>query len=190
MERLLVYVFFVHLHKCKSSILPTMMLDRIKQIIDSGSFTPSRFADHIGVPRSTISHILSERNKPSLEVVLRILEAFPGISSEWLLKGEGAFRGDESVTAGDTADEGVTELLNTDKNTAVMDSKTLFDEGDASVWAGKGPAGNESRSGKDQQTGHVRHVSRSAGETQTSRRSVKVIVMYDDGTYSEYFSSP
>jgi transcriptional regulator with XRE-family HTH domain len=45
------------------------------------------FADIIGVQRSSISHILSERNKPSLDFILKILHAYPSVSSEWLLKG-------------------------------------------------------------------------------------------------------
>ena len=45
------------------------------------------FADTIGVQRSSISHILSERNKPSLDFILKILHAYPSVSVEWLLKG-------------------------------------------------------------------------------------------------------
>jgi len=45
------------------------------------------FADIIGVQRSSISHILSGRNKPSLDFILKLLHAYPSVSSEWLLKG-------------------------------------------------------------------------------------------------------
>ena len=65
------------------------MIDRIKQIIQETNSAPSAFADQIGVPRSTISHILSGRNKPSLELCQKILDAFPGLRTEWLVRGRG-----------------------------------------------------------------------------------------------------
>ena len=51
--------------------------DRIEMIMKSYALTPSQFADKAGVQRASISHILSGRNKPSLEVMLKIYEAFP-----------------------------------------------------------------------------------------------------------------
>ena len=51
--------------------------------------SPSKFADAIGVQRSNISHILSGRNKPSLELVNKILDRFQEINADWLLLGKG-----------------------------------------------------------------------------------------------------
>ena len=65
------------------------MVTRIRTLIDSRQLTPTQFADTIGVARPIISHILSGRNKPSLEVVQRILAAMPGLSVSWLLNGTG-----------------------------------------------------------------------------------------------------
>lgn len=65
------------------------MVKRIKELMNRKRLTPSAFADKIGVGRAIISHILSERNKVSLDVVMRILEAFPDISTDWLIRGEG-----------------------------------------------------------------------------------------------------
>jgi len=64
--------------------------DRILQIIDAEQLTASKFADAIGVQRSSISHIVSGRNNPSLEVVQKILISFGTINSEWLLFGRGS----------------------------------------------------------------------------------------------------
>lgn len=49
------------------------------------------FADKIGVQRSSISHILSGRNKPSLDFILKILAAYPDVELYWLLNGKGSF---------------------------------------------------------------------------------------------------
>lgn len=65
------------------------MVTRIRQLLEQKQLTPTQFADAIGVGRPVMSHILSERNKPSLEVVQRIIEAFPEVSMPWLLKGIG-----------------------------------------------------------------------------------------------------
>lgn len=65
------------------------MLDRILKIMDYNKFTPSEFADALEIDRSRLSHILNGRNKPSLEIVMKILEKFPEISSDWLLFGSG-----------------------------------------------------------------------------------------------------
>lgn len=62
---------------------------RIQKLIGAENLTPTRFADIIGVQRSAISHILSGRNKPSFDLIQRILSKFPRVSSEWLLMGRG-----------------------------------------------------------------------------------------------------
>ncbi|WP_426492224.1 helix-turn-helix domain-containing protein [Hymenobacter sp. 102] len=68
------------------------MLDRIRQLLAEQNLSSTQFADSIGVSRPVVSHILSGRNKPSLEVVQKIVTAFPDISISWLLTGSGAMR--------------------------------------------------------------------------------------------------
>lgn len=53
---------------------------------------PSAFADEIDIQRSSISHILSGRNNPSLDVVIKILSKYPEIKSDWLLTGKGPMK--------------------------------------------------------------------------------------------------
>ncbi len=61
------------------------MNDKIKAIIEAKGLTPSRFADEIGVPRPIVSHILAGRNKPSLDMVQKIIRRFPELGTEWIL---------------------------------------------------------------------------------------------------------
>jgi plasmid maintenance system antidote protein VapI len=73
------------------------MIDRVKLLMSVQNLLPAQLATTIGVQRSGISHILSGRNKPSLDFVLKVLESFPKLSEKWLLKGEGEmFVGDQS----------------------------------------------------------------------------------------------
>ncbi|WP_375242085.1 helix-turn-helix domain-containing protein [Lacinutrix sp.] len=64
---------------------------RLKKVIDYYGESASSFAEKIGVQRSSISHILSGRNKPSLEFVLKVLSSFPEVELYWLMNGKGVF---------------------------------------------------------------------------------------------------
>ncbi|WP_027126985.1 helix-turn-helix domain-containing protein [Gelidibacter mesophilus] len=64
---------------------------RLQKVIDYYAESASSFSDKIGVQRSSISHILSGRNKPSLDFVLKILTSYPEVELYWLLNGKGEF---------------------------------------------------------------------------------------------------
>jgi len=63
------------------------LADRIKTIITVNNLTSSSFADKIGVQRSGVSHILKGRNRPSMDFLLKVVEAFPRVDAGWLLTG-------------------------------------------------------------------------------------------------------
>jgi transcriptional regulator with XRE-family HTH domain len=65
------------------------MKARIQEFLKAENKTSAQFAEEIGVQPSGISHILSGRNKPSLDFVLKMLERYPFLSTEWLLFGNG-----------------------------------------------------------------------------------------------------
>lgn len=63
--------------------------DRITKVLEYSGFTASEFADEIDVQRSSISHIVSGRNKPSLEFMMKVKSRFPELSWDWLILGKG-----------------------------------------------------------------------------------------------------
>jgi transcriptional regulator with XRE-family HTH domain len=65
------------------------MKERIGFLLDKYSLSSAQFADLIGVQRSSISHILSGRNKPSFDFIHKILLKYPEIDANWLLTGKG-----------------------------------------------------------------------------------------------------
>ncbi|CAM1354083.1 helix-turn-helix transcriptional regulator [Tenacibaculum insulae] len=67
------------------------LLIRLKEIIAYYNLTSSTFADSIEVQRSSISHLLSGRNKPSLDFVMKVVQKFPEVDLYWFLYGEGSF---------------------------------------------------------------------------------------------------
>jgi transcriptional regulator with XRE-family HTH domain len=64
---------------------------RLNIIMDFYQLSAALLADKIDVQRSSISHLLSGRNKPSLDFVLKVLKAFPEVELYWLLNGVGTF---------------------------------------------------------------------------------------------------
>jgi len=64
---------------------------RLEIILEYYALNASSFADKIGVQRSSMSHLLSGRNKPSLDFVMKITEVFPEVDLYWILNGTGSF---------------------------------------------------------------------------------------------------
>lgn len=64
---------------------------RLEKILRYYDISASGFADQIGVQRSSISHLLSARNKPSLEFVMKVVKNYPDVNLYWLLNGKGSF---------------------------------------------------------------------------------------------------
>jgi DNA-binding XRE family transcriptional regulator len=76
--------------------------ERIIRIMNEEKMNASQFSEYIGIQRAAISHIIAGRNKPSLDVIKKILNKFSSVNPDWLLSGEGHMRrnasGDTNVT--------------------------------------------------------------------------------------------
>lgn len=70
-------------------------IERLKKIIEENELSSSAFAEKLGVQRATISHLLSGRNKPSLDFIMKVIEAFPEVDLYWLLNGKGNYNKEE-----------------------------------------------------------------------------------------------
>ncbi len=64
---------------------------RLQKLLDYYNLSASGLASKIGIQRSTISHVISGRNKPSLDFVMKLLNNFDELSIEWLIDGKGVF---------------------------------------------------------------------------------------------------
>lgn len=64
---------------------------RLKTVMEFYQLSAASFADKIGVQPSSISHLLSGRNKPSLDFVMKVIDTFQEIEIYWLLNGKGSF---------------------------------------------------------------------------------------------------
>lgn len=73
------------------------MKERIQEFLAKENKSSAHFAEEIGVQPSGISHILSGRNNPSLDFVIKMLERYPYLSTEWLLFGKGPMYREKSM---------------------------------------------------------------------------------------------
>jgi transcriptional regulator with XRE-family HTH domain len=63
--------------------------DRIRLIMEKENMIAGIFADSIGVQQSTLSHVINGRNRPSLDVVMKVHQKYDYVNLEWLLYGTG-----------------------------------------------------------------------------------------------------
>ena len=133
--------------------------DRIRLTLHFKKLTASQLADIIGVQRSSISHILSGRNKPSLDLVQRIVKEFPDISFDWLINGTEKKESTPSAVEKETAPPLV-------KN----DHKEL----------------NQIQSEENPPTYGKTKTLNQKPENLSGKKLIKLILIYDDGSFESF----
>lgn len=66
------------------------MKDRLQQLMQAKGISSSKLGELLNVQPSGISHILSGRNKPSMDFVEKLFTVFPDINPEWFILGKGS----------------------------------------------------------------------------------------------------
>ena len=95
--------------------------DRLKKIMEFHDETASSFSQKIGVQRSSISHILSGRNKPSLDFVMKVLHTYPNVDLYWLMNGTGKFPKPENTIAPPES----TDLFSNSQSNSILPSNDI-----------------------------------------------------------------
>ncbi|WP_445716808.1 helix-turn-helix domain-containing protein [Flavobacterium sp.] len=95
-------------------------IKRLEIILDYYNLSASAFADKINVQRSSLSHLLSGRNKPSLDFIIKVIEVFPEVDLYWILNGKGSFPKSENVVP--------TILEMENKSTSISNKDTINQE--------------------------------------------------------------
>lgn len=99
------------------------MEDRLLKLLDVEQLSSAKFADIIGVQRSSVSHILSGRNKPSFDFLQKTLKAFPLLNADWLVLGEGKmYEGELSSVGGTLFDQPAKTDVSADISPAKADN--------------------------------------------------------------------
>lgn len=84
---------------------------RLQQVMDYYKLNAAAFADILEIQRSGISHLLSERNKPSLDFILKLIEKFPEVDMYWITQGKGSFPRKELKESGNSKKTQQTDLF-------------------------------------------------------------------------------
>lgn len=146
-------------------------IKRLELILDFYNVNASAFADKIGVQRSSLSHLLSGRNKPSLEFVLKIVEVFPDVDMYWLLNGIGSFPKSNSAENVSAALE--TKLSQPPTSININEDDDLFSQ-------------VESDNKEEIRTSKIEI------ETEKIEKSIeksdidKIVIFYKNGTFKDY----
>jgi len=144
------------------------MKDRIKKIIEYEDISYSKFADLVGIQRSGVSHLISGRNNPSLEVIQKILEAFEYINTDWLLLNKGKMiKEDKIETQGNLFSKSSDNEYNKkeadiDKVNNLISERNLINNTDEKV------------------------LSDSQEDKKSIKEIVKIVIFYADKTFSDY----
>ena len=105
-------------------------IKRLQKVIDYYGESASSFSEKIGVQRSSISHILSGRNKPSLDFILKILSTYPEVDLYWLFNGKGEFPSEEKTKdtkpKSNTPSENYNKLLSEVEKDKTIDRIVIF----------------------------------------------------------------
>ncbi|MFV0499972.1 MAG: helix-turn-helix domain-containing protein [Bacteroidales bacterium] len=143
-----------------------MIQERILLLMKAQGMTPTQFADEIGIQRSSISHILSGRNNPSLDVILKILGRFKEIDSNWLILGKGNLLKERDLDNSPT-------LFNLDEDEEIID-KNLKEI-------------DLEEEEKEIKTNNIEiQENIIAIQNPNSQRSIsKIIILYNDNSYEE-----
>lgn len=133
------------------------MINRIKLILEYYNLSASTFADMIDVPRSSISHLLSGRNKPSLDFVVKVDKAFDEIELDWLVYGRGTFPKNKQT------------FINKEEKSppSLFNENPVFDK--EPVVKSNTPFSDDAKTG-----------------VPVEKRIKNIVVLYDDGTFEDY----
>ena len=141
--------------------------EKIKQILVRKNISPSLFADEIGIQRSSISHILAGRNKPSLDIVQKIVKRFPELGIEWIL-GDGEIPIQESGT---------------------NDSKSISRPQISITKSNQSTSLELNRKNASSNTPAQENVRQETKVSQKEKIVERILIFYSDGTFQEFKQS-
>jgi len=141
------------------------MKERLLEFLKAENKSSAQLAEEIGVQPSGISHIISGRNNPSLDFILKMLEKYPYLSTEWLLFGKGIMYRDSRM------------------QTLFDENKQMSDKNDSSV---KNDAPDTSKELSFSELINSEEVRPSKAHGKTSPLS-RIIWFYEDNSFEEYF---
>ena len=144
-------------------------IKRLETLLDYYNLNASTFADKIGVQRSSLSHLLSGRNKPSLDFIIKVIDVFPEVDLYWILNGKGTFPKSEIKNAV------VEEKKSFHKEDVIASNETASD-----LFSTANPSISE----KEMQSNTNAHAAPSISSNDSTIE--RIVIFYKDGTFKNY----
>lgn len=148
--------------------------DRIRMIMEREKVPPRVFAETIGVQQSTLSHILNDRNKPSLEVVMKVHQKYDYVNLEWLLYGKGEMMVSEEGTSFSSSNHDYLPSL-FDENPGNPSKEPTLPENRKEM-----PLRNAENAPKEIVKQEIRYIEKPA------RKITEIRIFFDDNTYETF----
>ncbi len=145
---------------------------RIQKIMDYYAVSASSFADYMGVGRSSISHILSGRNKPSLDFVMKITEAYNDVDLQWLLYGKGTFPKSENIVE--------EKKITNEPQVANIPTPSPVESAEQNLFSQSSEAEKESTEIQQETVEKITHSVSEKNEIDC------IVIFYSDGTFNSY----
>ena len=156
-------------------------------VMKSQNLTSSQFADKLGVQRSGMSHILSGRNKPSLDFVLKVLAGFPDLNPQWLLQGKGKMYANmaEVVEVRKEENPGAPLPLG---GIGQEPGTPAYDKGESLTDAllNMAPAQMEQEAQTGRDTEQEEREEERDFKSESQKKISRIVLFYNDGTFSEF----
>lgn len=134
------------------------LTERIRQLMEQLGMNKKTFSEKIGENPSKISHIFMGRNNPSLDVLQKILRAFPDVSTDWLIMGRGE------------------SLLNNERQ--------KIDDHELSGLENKNDKQEQKQEDNDENSVNAKENNASIAAA-NNLRIKKIIILYEDGSFEE-----
>lgn len=138
-----------------------IMKDRLKDLLEKENLTKKEFSALVEIQQSAVSHLLSGRNNPSMDVIQKIVLAFKHINPTWLLVGEGNMYKSLKPVQGSLFDEDTPVKLNTPLSAPQNDAIT-------------------------EEINMEGAVNQSVSLNSNDKKIVRVVIYFDDKTYDEF----
>jgi transcriptional regulator with XRE-family HTH domain len=168
------------------------MVDRILLVLRVKNLSPSKFADEIGIQRSSMSHIMSGRNLPSLDLITKIMNKFPDINPDWLLMGNGQMIKSKQIDLFDSIP--LVEEMKPEINTVVESLPLIEAINEVSgTQPSKKPAENDLTEPvpevKYSQNEETKHQDADKFILPSQPEIEKIVILYKNKSFKEYYPS-
>jgi transcriptional regulator with XRE-family HTH domain len=165
------------------------MKDRITQFLVNENISSAEFADKIGVQRSSVSHVLNERNSPSTSFIQKMLSAYKNLNPRWLLLGEGNMFSSQEIINQEpslfpyTQEDDSTSALNYKSKDETVKNQTFVNN---NVLQNQQP---DFKSIKSREQIEQKEVNENVDKTSDFKHVERIILFHKDKTFTEYTPS-